>query len=228
LAIGVAVLGLGVLLYVVFGTPKPPAPSGRGVPTAMSDVDAWQNAPVQNVTYSPEKDYAVGPEGAPVTLVEFSDFECPYCRDASAELKRVFDRYPGKVRIVFRNYPLDTSCNRYLERPVHLYACRAAKMARCAGAQDRFWEMHDAIFRIPEMSLGALDALAENLNLSADAFSACMIDEAPMVAVRADIDEGKRLGVEGTPTVFVNGRQAPSSQAESLFSIVDRVVAEGS
>lgn len=227
-ALGVAVLGLGALVFVLVGTPKPPPPRARPAIGGTTDLDSWRNAPVQNVSYSAEKDYSVGPEDAPVTIVEFSDFECPYCREGSAELKQVFDRYPGKVRIVFRNYPLDTSCNPYMQRSGHLYACRAAVMARCAGAQGHFWEMHDAIFRVPKMSLAALDELPDKVGLSSAEFSACMADDAPMAALRSDIDEGKRLGVDGTPTIFVNGRKAPSSQADTLFSIIDHVLAPGS
>lgn len=227
-ALGVAILGLGVLIFVLVGTPKPPPLPNQGISVARSDVETWQSAPVQNVSYTPDEDYSVGPEDAPVTIVEFSDFECPYCREGSADLKKVFDRYPGKVHIVFRNYPLDTSCNPYMPRSGHLYACRAARMARCAGAQGRFWEMHDALFHLPQMSTGALDELPQRLGLASDTFSACMADDASMAKVREDIDEGKRLGVDGTPAIFVNGRKAPSSQPEALFTIVDRILAQGS
>ncbi len=227
IAVGVAVLGLGALVFVLVGTPKPP-PVGSTVSTPRSGVETWEDSPVENVTYSPDKDYAVGPEDARVTIVEFSDFECPYCRDGSAELKKVFDRYPGKVRVVFRNYPLDTSCNTYMPRSGHLYACRAAMMARCAGTQDRFWEMHDALFHLSEMSLATLDELPSKLGLSPEAFSACMSDDTTLASVKADIEEGHRLGVDGTPTLFVNGRKAPSSTAETLFPIVDHILAAGS
>jgi protein-disulfide isomerase len=227
IAVGVAVLGLGALVFVLVGTPKPP-PVGSTVSTTRNGVETWEDSPVENVSYSPDKDYAVGPEDAPVTIVEFSDFECPYCREGSAELKKVFDRYPGKVRVVFRNYPLDTSCNTYMPRSGHLYACRAAMMARCAGTQGRFWEMHDALFHLPEMRLATLDELPSKLGLSPEAFSACMSDEGTLAIVKADIEEGHRLGVDGTPTLFVNGRKAPSSTAESLFPIVDRILAAGS
>lgn len=228
LAVGVAVVGLGALVFVLVGTPKPPPPRAPMASKAPSDLELWQKAPVQNISYSKDKDYSVGPEDALVTIVEFSDFECPYCRDGSAELKKVFDRYPGKVRVVFRNYPLDTSCNAYMLRSGHLYACRAAMMARCAGTQGRFWEMHDALFHIPQMGLPALDQLPGKLGLSTEAFSRCISDEATVASVKADVEEGHRLGVDGTPTLFVNGRKSPSSMAEDLYPIVDSILAGGS
>jgi protein-disulfide isomerase len=227
LALGVAALGLGVLVFVLVGTPKPP-PVGVPVHTsnalAPSDLESWENAPVENITYSKDKDESVGPEEAPVTIVEFSDFECPYCRDGSAELKKLFDRYPGTVRVVFRNYPLDTACNPYMPRSGHLYACRAAMMARCAGAEGRFWQMHDALFQMPQMNLNALDELIPKLGLSTDAFSACMANAATLASVKADIEDGHRLGVDGTPTLFVNGKKSPSSSATTLSTIVDRIL----
>jgi protein-disulfide isomerase len=228
LAVGVAVLGLGALVFVVVGTPTPPPVRVPGTSKAPSDLEAWQSAPVQTITDSKDEDFSVGPDDAPATVVEFSDFECPFCREGSAELKKVFDRYPGKVRIVFRHYPLDTACNSYMPRSGHLYACRAAMMALCAGAEGRFWQMHDALFQIPQMRLTVLDELPAKLGLATGPFSKCMSDEATLTSVKADIEEGHRLGVDGTPTLFVNGRKSPSSKAESLFTIVDRILAEGS
>lgn len=81
---------------------------------------------------------SIGPKTAPITIVEFSDFQCPYCRVAAISLKTVMQRFPGKVRLVFRNYPLDNSCNRMMQRPLHTNPCEAAKAAYCAKDQGKF------------------------------------------------------------------------------------------
>lgn len=223
LAIAIAVLGLGALVFAVVVTSDPPERRRRSVAVA-SYVDRWSAAPAQDVPVAPGRDFTLGPEDAPVTLVTFSDFECPYCKEASATLSSLYERYAGDVRLVFKNYPLDQACNVYMPRSNHLYSCRAAAMARCAGAQDRFWEMHDAIFELPQINLTTLDALPEELGLATDEFAACMADEQVQDEVKADIEVGKRLGIDGTPTIFVNGRKAPSVTADALGSIVEHVV----
>jgi len=223
LAIGIAILGLGALVVALVVTGDPPERRRRTVAVA-SYVDRWNAAPAQDVGVAPGGDFSLGPEDAPVTIVTFSDFECPYCKDASATLADAYDRYQGDVRIVFKNYPLDQSCNAYMPRSNHLYSCRAAAMARCAGSQDRFWEMHDAIFGLRQINLTTLDALPGELGLSADAFAACMQDEQVQQQVKGDIEEGKRLGVDGTPTIFVNGRKAPSPTPEAIDAIVEHLL----
>ncbi len=94
-----------------------------------------------------------------------------------------------------------------MQQPGHLYTCKPAVMARCAGAQDRFWDMHDAIFALPELSVSALDVLPDEIGLSADLFTACVASGDVMRDLQADIDQGKTLGMTGLPAVFVNGRK---------------------
>ncbi len=109
----------------------------------------------------------------------------------------------------------------------HLYACKAAVMARCAGAQDRFWEMHDAIFALPQLSVGALDALPDEIGLSAEEFATCVASDDVMQDLQADIEQAKTLGVTGTPAVFINGRRRSSFRAQSAAAIVDHIVSTG-
>ena len=109
----------------------------------------------------------------------------------------------------------------------HLYACKAAVMARCARTQDRFWDEHDAIFALPELSVSALDVLPDEIGLSADLFAACVASGDVMQDRQAEIDQGKLLGATGTPAVFINGRRMSSFRAQTAAAIVDHIVSEG-
>jgi len=221
--VGFALVGVATFAMVLLGTDPPPAVEST-IPV-VDPVETWQATPVASLSYQPERDYTLGPEDASVSIAVFSDFECPHCQDASDELRQVHERYPDDVRLVFKNYPLDMSCNENMKQAGHLFSCKAAVMARCAGAQDLFWEMHDAIFALPQLSVTALDALPSELGLSADAFDACVSSDEAMAQVQADIDEGRTLGLTGTPSVFVNGRKMSSFRTRTLSAIVDHVVA---
>ncbi len=218
-----ALAGVAVFALVLLGTEPPPRPTP---PPAVNPVDAWQALPVQPSSFAPERDFVRGPEDAAVSIVTFSDFECSHCRDANMELKGLHQRYPDDVQIVFKNYPLDMSCNENMTRPNFLHSCKAAVMARCAGAQNRFWDMHDAIYALPQLSVSALDALPGELGLAGDAYDACIASDDTIRDVHADIDQGRTLGITGTPSVFVNGRKMSSFRAQTLAAIVDHLVAE--
>lgn len=194
----------------------------------LSDLEVWQQAPEHAIDVSPAKDPVLGPVDAPVTVVEYSDFQCPFCRESSGAFKYLVEKYEGKIRLVFKDFPLDTSCNDSLGGQLHPLGCRAATMAHCALARGKFWEMHDALFKLREMTPEALEALPGELGLESATFSACLEDEATLQAVKEDIEEGKSIGVNVTPSLFVNGRQAPNYWNDSLESIIDHVLASGS
>ncbi|GMR21994.1 MAG: hypothetical protein BMS9Abin37_0317 [Acidobacteriota bacterium] len=224
IVVAFALVGVATFALVLLGTDPPPRPAP---PPVVNPVDVWKALPADPVSYAPERDFALGRDDAAVSIVTFSDFECPYCQDAAVELASIYERYPDDVQIVFKNYPLDMSCNPNMPQPGHLYACKAAIMARCAGAQDRFWPMHDAIFALPELSVSALDALPAEIGLSAEAFATCVASEDVMEDLQADIDQGKGLGVTGTPAVFINGRKMSSFRAQTVAAIVDHIVSQG-
>lgn len=146
------------------------------------------------VTFARTK-LARGREDAAVTIVEFSDFECPYCRSASATVRKLVERYGDRVRIVFKQLPLS----------IHPNAFKAAQASVCAEEQGRFWEYHDRLFATGELTLPALTASAQGLGLDLQRFNGCMASEASAETVRQDMREASRLGVRGTPTFFVNG-----------------------
>jgi protein-disulfide isomerase len=141
-------------------------------------------------------DNALGPAQAPVTLVEYGDFECPNCKQAAPGVKLLLARFAGRVRFVFRHFPLEE---------VHPHALHAALAAEAAAGQGKFWPMHDLLFENqPHLKPHALRNYAERLELDLERFDADMADEIYLQRVREHIEGGRRSGVRSTPTFFVN------------------------
>ncbi|MEM9593697.1 MAG: DsbA family protein [Acidobacteriota bacterium] len=141
---------------------------------------------------------AKGAPGAQVTLVEFSDFQCPGCRGIVPVLDQVMERYGDKVKLEFRQFPL---------RNIHPQAQKAAEASLCAADQGEFWGMHDAIFANPrEMHDAALTEHAAGLGLDIATFTACLESGEHADTVQADVDQGLKVGVGSTPSIYVNGR----------------------
>ena len=158
-----------------------------------------------------------GPEDAPVTIVEFSDFECPYCARVNPALDQVMNNYGGKVRLVFRHFPLSTHAN----------AQKAAEASLCAREQDKFWQMHDAMFK-EQRSLGVeqLKEKAARLELDTAAFNECLDSSRHAEAVMADLQSGLEVGVTGTPAFFINGRVLSGAQPyDEIAKIIDEELA---
>ena len=148
-----------------------------------------------------------GQADALVTLAEFSDFECGHCASAYHSLKQILPRYQKDVQVRFHHFPLDSACNPVVKQPMHQYACLAAMAAECADAQGHFWEYHDMLFdHQAKLDRDSLVEYAQQIGLDRAAFIACLNSDAPREAVVRDINEGLRLGVESTPTFFLNGR----------------------
>jgi protein-disulfide isomerase len=139
-----------------------------------------------------------GPATAPVTIVEWSDYECPYCRRVQEVLARLEGEFPDTVRLVLKDFPLRS----------HPNAVPAASAARCAGAQGRYWEYHDLLFVAqPAFSRADLIGYARRLGLDVGSFTECIDGGRYLDAVTADQREGREAGVQVTPTFFVNGRK---------------------
>jgi protein-disulfide isomerase len=156
---------------------------------------------------------AKGPAGAPVTIVEFSDFQCPYCAQLAPIVNRVKQSYGDRVRLVFRQYPLGS----------HPDAAKAAEASLCAADQGKFWEMHDALFA-DQHALGVdqLKARAKALGLNATSFNACLDSGARAAQVRTDASDGARAGITSTPTLFINGRLlSGAAPAERISALID-------
>jgi protein-disulfide isomerase len=137
-----------------------------------------------------------GPDKAKVTIVEFSDFQCPYCKRGREVMDEVVKAYPNDVRVVFRDFPLG----------FHPYAQKAAEAGQCAGEQGKFWPMHDWMFdHQDQLAVEDLVGAAKSLGLDAKKFEACVTSGKQADAVRANQKAGESAGVKGTPAYFVNG-----------------------
>lgn len=141
-------------------------------------------------------DPALGSENPTVTIVEFGDFQCPYCKDSFLVLRRVVTQYPN-VKLIFRDYPISAS---------HPDALGAALAANCAYEQKKFWEYHDLLYNNQDdLSIENLLLFAQDLNLDFDQFTQCLGDQKYLNEIQNDLVDGMKLGITGTPTFFVNG-----------------------
>lgn len=167
--------------------------------------DALPRLPVAEVLGSGR--HGKGPGEAPILIVEFSDFQCPACAAALGQLRPLLASRRD-VRLVFRHFPLDARCNPSISRPVHEMACAAAAAAQCAGREGRFWDYHDLLFAHQRLlDRESLFRFARELGLDIPSFRACLDDAGTLAEVSEDVAAGMRLGVESTPTLFINGRR---------------------
>jgi len=162
------------------------------------------------------QDHNLGPSHAPVTLVEYGDFECPNCKQAAPTLKRLLERHTGRVRLVWRNFPLEE---------VHPHALDAALAAEAAAGQGKFWPMYDQLFANQQhLKRPQLRRYAESLELDLTRFDVEMSDTVYLQRVREDIESGRASGVRATPTFFVNG--VIQDVSFGLQHLLDRAEAE--
>ncbi len=161
---------------------------------------------------------AKGPQKAPVTIVEFSDFQCPFCSKAENTVSQVLAEYKDKVRVVFRDFPL----------PFHGQAQKAAEAAHCANDQGKYWEMHGKLFaNQSSLEVPALKGYAHDLGLDQAKFDKCLDSGEKAKAVDANKKAGEEAGVSGTPAFFVNGRMISGAQPfESFKTLIDAELAQ--
>lgn len=152
-----------------------------------------------------------GPSDAPIELIEFSDFQCPYCLSANPTVRQVLNTYGDRIRFVYRHFPL----------PNHPNARPSAEASQCADEQGKFWQYYDALFaNQSKLSDGDLKAHAAVLGMDAARFNACVDSHKYKAAVDTDITEGDRAGVSGTPAFFINGRLLSGAQPFEAFKRV--------
>jgi protein-disulfide isomerase len=178
-------------------------------------MSATEGEAVLSMPVSEDRDHVQGPADAPLTLVEYGDYECPYCGAAYPIVKEVQDRMGERLRFVFRNFPITTS---------HPHAQEAAEAAEAAAAQGRFWPMHDLLFE-NQKNLGDRDlrAYAEQLGLDLELFDEELAGHVHAERVHKDFVSGVRSGVNGTPTFYINGvRHDDSYEIETLLAALER------
>lgn len=153
-----------------------------------------------------------GPEYAPVTIVKFEDYQCPFCKQVQPIIAELLSRYNGKIRLVHKDLPLDS---------IHPQARQAAEAARCADEQGKFWNYHDALYaNSPNASRDNLKSYAREAGLDVNAFDLCLSSDKFKAVVQRDLIDGAQLGVSGTPTLFINGREIPANQPLEVFGAI--------
>jgi protein-disulfide isomerase len=184
--------------------PVPSAQQGR----PSIDFNKVYNLPV---VHSPIK----GSKNAPVTIVEFSDFQCPYCAQLQATLTDVLNAYPKEVKLVFKHYPL----------PFHQFAMMAAKASEAAREQGKFWEMHDLIFQnFSKLSEQALKDFAQQIGLNVEKFSADFASNKYDQQIQQDMMLARSSDVAGTPTLFINGKRMQQRSFNDFKQTIDNIL----
>jgi protein-disulfide isomerase len=204
-----------------FAAPTPTA-APTSIPTFTPTVTTANTAPAQTFRrYDIPTDgfYSSGPKDAPITIVEFSDFQCPFCKRWHDQVYQpLLAAYPGKIRFVYRNLPLVG---------IHPQAMTAAEASLCAGEQNVYWQYHDKLFESQD-SLGdnLYAQLARDLNLDMVAFQACMTSHKYQSEIQNDMNFALGLGVQSTPTFFINGLAVVGAQPLTVFAqIIDQELA---
>lgn len=168
---------------------------------------------VQRENVGVDDDAQKGPSNAKVTIIEFSDYQCPYCAKAEPTLKQIFDTYKNDVRLVYRDFPLN----------FHQYAQKAAEASECAHEQGKFWEYHDILFNNQQaLDVSSLKKYASDLKLDTAKFNGCLDSGKYEAEVKKDMQDGLNANVRGTPAFFINGRLISGSQPfENFKTVID-------
>jgi protein-disulfide isomerase len=180
------------------------------------DVRVMLRPPSVDVSYDPSR--VRGDANAPVTIVEFSDFQCPFCKQAESTVQAVLAKYGSRVKLAFMDFPL---------REIHPRAQAAAEAARCAGEEGKFWEYHDVLYADQsKLDAPSLVASARGLGMNEKAFQSCLDSGKFKAKIEADLAEGQTVGVSGTPGFFINGVFLSGAQPQAEFEkIIDTQLA---
>lgn len=196
----------------------------------------WQQTPPETFSLVEQQgavsDFSHGPSTAPVTIVEFSDLQCPACQHAATVLEELVARHPGKIRLIYKHYPLDSTCNTAMPRSIHQYACLAATLAQCSGAQGRFWESIDLLFgwdyhSAPPLLEDVKKALLQEfakISLDVSEVQRCLDQGLAAQKVANDVELGNKLGITGTPTLWINGKRLPRFKEDILEQVVNSIL----
>ena len=226
-ALVVLAFAVGILVgYMAWGRNSGvAAQTAQAAPTVAAQQGPVVEAPVtpdqpQYVRYDiPTEGFpALGPADAPITIVEFSDFECPFCRRFQQETyQALLDSYPGQIRFVYRNLPLTS---------IHPDAFPAAVAALCANEQDAFFPYHDKLFSSDQLGQDIYVQYAGELGLNVESFKECIASDRFNAPINADSDFAVKLGINSTPTFFINGLAVVGAQPLDVFKqVIDKELA---
>lgn len=214
LGIGFLTWGRGNQPQVAYQGAEPQTDGAAVAEAEIAEIEEEPVATPQRIDISIEDNDPVrGPEDAPITIIEFSDYECPYCQRYNQEVaSRLLKEYEGQIRYIFKDFPLTN---------VHPNALPAAAAALCAHEQESFWEYHDLLFSMKEgLSSDALLSYAETLELDTESFTQCVGEERYNDEVLADLEFAANLGVRSTPTFLINGLPVIGAQPYEVFAQV--------
>lgn len=211
----------GILLgYVVWGLDPAGNPSQTAAQTGGPVVEAPVTAERKFVRYDvPSEGFpSIGPKDAPITIIEFSDYQCPFCRRWHDEVYGpLLEAYPGQIRLVYRNLPLTS---------IHPDAFSASEAAMCAGEQDAYWPYHEKLFAGDQLGSTIYTRYANELSLNMTAFETCMSEHRYQEEIQADSDFAINLGISSTPTFFINGLAIVGAQPLNVFQqVIDKELA---
>lgn len=202
--------------------------AGSGMNGCPPPVDQCPTTTPPTVT---AQDHIEGNVNAPVTIIEYSDFQCPFCGNFARQiLPELRTKYidTGKVRLVFRHFPLNTACNSALSSDLHPNACAAARAAECAADQNLFKQYHDELFlddsRRSALATANLKQYGTNVGVDQTTFDACVDGNSKATRVQADIASGIALGVTATPTCFVGAQKLSGPTKAQLFAAIDQAL----
>ncbi|MBC7385446.1 MAG: thioredoxin domain-containing protein [Cryobacterium sp.] len=179
-------------------------PTSDEIETLVSEILATPTVKVNAPATAP----TLGSEAAPVTIYEFSDFQCPHCKLGALMMHQLLSRHEGGIRVVFMPFPLDSACNRLIPNPMHPYACELARTAFCGSAEGKFVGVYEKIFEEQDnLNKNSAKDIALANGMTETGWKSCVNADATKKALDQSIEEGIAQKVEGTPTYFVNGKK---------------------
>lgn len=213
LFVTVALVGFGggaVVASAYLSAQNASAGQDSGSNTQVTGAPPGPNEPSVQDRVAGEGRHSIGPADAAVTIVEFTDYDCPYCRRYYLEtFPQIMERYGDRIRYVMRHFPLAS---------MHPEAVKAAEAAECAAEDGRFWEFHDLLMRgVPSLNVESLKRYAADVGVNTVVFNRCLDDGTKAIPVQKDLRDGYLHGVRGTPSFFVNGYSLTGAQPIDVF-----------
>jgi|GEM_PF-2264129 len=229
----IGLIGLMAPDFLLVKLIAPAAESKQRVEAEQQSLNTWRATEQTEQDLITEtgaaQDFGYGEVTAPVQIVEFSDYQCPFCRRLAGELEELVHDFPGKLRVTVRNFPLSSECNPQMPQPVHALACAAASFARCAGEQGQFARAATWLNEFPEMEESSttlasfessLSGAINTLALDGSAISECRAALRTKEKIAADAQKAVELGLQGTPLVFINGKKLDYPNKTVLKQII--------